>query len=443
MLKALIKGQNKSIYIYSIVGFVFLMFIGLILKMYSEPTEILSQVVKTVGNNKSLSRSDDGSINILLIGVDKRENTDSVEQGLLTDTIILASINPDKKTYSLISFPRDIWIDNNFGGTETGYVGKINGIYTAVGINKLIKVVENLTKKKINYHVAVSFGGFIQTIDAIGGVEIYVENTFDDFAYPIEGKENDLCGLKQENVDKIFEKLNEQKKCTEEETCILFDNKNELEDKYDNIKDNLKDEYDNLTEDISKTFQEYLASKIEVKDENLFVYKNIEYELKVDDLDFPCRYESLHFNQGLQKMDGVTALKYARSRHAYGQEGSDFARAKRQQLVIDATRNKVLSLSTFSNPVKLKNLYDTYHQNVETNIGVFEAQAMYEMLSKIQNNGSYVISISDDPSTGGILDSLYGGEEYDFAFVLIPKNKNYNAIAEFIAMVLNKPVITQ
>lgn len=63
------------------------------------------------------------------------------------------------------------------------------------------------------------------------------------------------------------------------------------------------------------------------------------------DRQFPCRYERLEFKKGLTHMDGQTALKFVRSRHsAIG--GGDFARAARQQAVILAVRNKLLSFGS-------------------------------------------------------------------------------------------------
>jgi len=436
MLINFIKHKQKSLFIYLVLGVVFVFFVVFIVKIYSEPTEIFSQVVNSVSNNKTLKTAPDGRINVLVIGVDQRLSKNSVETAKLTDTLILISINPEDQSYFVISFPRDIWIDNNFGGTGTGYVGKINGIYSSLGSEKLIQVIENLTKLKIQYHVAVSFSGFIEAIDTIGGIEVYVDNTFDDYAYPIEGKENDICGLNQEYVDKVFAQLNEQKLCLEEETCVLFDDKNALEDEYETVKDNLQKEYDEMKKK-PDTFKEFLDSKIE-KDGDSFNYDGKQYKLKVNDLNFPCRYETLHFDKGIQKMDGETALKYARSRHAYGAEGSDFARAKRQQKVIDAVKNKVLSFSTFTNPVKLKDLYDNYKNNVETDITFSEAQLMYGMLSSLKNAGSYVISTSSDEINGGILKSLYGGQEYGYAFVLIPKDNNPNVVSDFIQEIMHK-----
>lgn len=57
-----------------------------------------------------------------------------------------------------------------------------------------------------------------------------------------------------------------------------------------------------------------------------------------------CRYETITFNKGLQHMDGATALKFVRSRHSEDlEEGTDFARSRRQALVIQAVKTKLLS----------------------------------------------------------------------------------------------------
>jgi polyisoprenyl-teichoic acid--peptidoglycan teichoic acid transferase len=67
------------------------------------------------------------------------------------------------------------------------------------------------------------------------------------------------------------------------------------------------------------------------------------------DRQFSCRYETLHFVQGKQLMDGETALKFVRSRHAEGIEGTDIAREVRQGKVIDAIKNKLLDKKTYLN----------------------------------------------------------------------------------------------
>jgi LCP family protein required for cell wall assembly len=53
-----------------------------------------------------------------------------------------------------------------------------------------------------------------------------------------------------------------------------------------------------------------------------------------------CVYETVHFDAGVQHMDGARALIYARSRHAEGDQGSDFARSRRQQIIMVALKDR-------------------------------------------------------------------------------------------------------
>jgi len=64
------------------------------------------------------------------------------------------------------------------------------------------------------------------------------------------------------------------------------------------------------------------------------------------DQQYKCRYETLNFNVGTTHLDGVTALKFARSRHSQT-DGGDFNRGIRQRQVIEAISDKVISLNIF------------------------------------------------------------------------------------------------
>ncbi|KKQ53361.1 MAG: cell envelope-related transcriptional attenuator [Microgenomates group bacterium GW2011_GWC1_38_12] len=76
------------------------------------------------------------------------------------------------------------------------------------------------------------------------------------------------------------------------------------------------------------------------------------------DPEFKCRYETLNFVQGKQFMDGETALKFVRSRNAIGDQGTDFARQVRQQKVITAIKDKLLSKEILLSPKKLTKLFN-------------------------------------------------------------------------------------
>lgn len=83
------------------------------------------------------------------------------------------------------------------------------------------------------------------------------------------------------------------------------------------------------------------------------------------DSEYRCRYETAKFKRGLTHMDGETALKFVRSRNAEGEEGTDFARSARQQRVILAFKNKLLSTKILLSPGKLLALLRTFSEHVK------------------------------------------------------------------------------
>ncbi|MFC1622075.1 LCP family protein [Patescibacteria group bacterium] len=146
------------------------------------------------------------------------------------------------------------------------------------------------------------------------------------------------------------------------------------------------------------------------------------------------RYETVHFEAGSQNMDGETALKFVRSRKGDNGEGTDFARSARQQKVIAAIKTKLLSFQTLVNPVKLKELYDLYSNEVDTNITFSDIQNFYLLSQQI--DFSKVISIVlDDRSAadeGGLLYSPEDTELFGGAYVLIPKTGNFSQLHAYV-----------
>ena len=108
------------------------------------------------------------------------------------------------------------------------------------------------------------------------------------------------------------------------------------------------------------------------------------------DPQFMCRYETLSFTQGIQTMDGTTALKFVRSRHAEGVEGEDLARQARQQKVIDALKNKLTDKKTYMNLRKDITILKVILSSVQTDIdyptaGIL-ARLVYNSRNSINNN---------------------------------------------------------
>lgn len=135
------------------------------------------------------------------------------------------------------------------------------------------------------------------------------------------------------------------------------------------------------------------------------------------------RYEHLYIKTGAQKMDSELALKYVRSRQAKGIEGSDFARSKRQQLVLQAVKDKMLSLGTIINPIRINKLTNTLSDHLTTNLQAWEIIKLFNMGKDVNEEDIIRRVFTDSPD----------GELYPFiteggAFVLIPKVEDFSQL---------------
>ncbi len=131
-------------------------------------------------------------------------------------------------------------------------------------------------------------------------------------------------------------------------------------------------------------------------------------------------YQTLSFQQGWQKMDGETALKYVRSRHGCCGEGGDFARAKRQQIFIEAIKEKILKEKIYLDPTQLIKSYNNYQTNVDSNLKVWEIVRMGKLIKKSSIHSTQQVVLTNGPD--GELEDIIGA---DGAYMLQPKNGNY------------------
>lgn len=175
-----------------IIGLVLVVGLIIIVARTSNLYPILFQVLF----NKDIQlKKENANINILLLGTGggKHAGPD------LTDTIIFASVDPDKNRVTLVSIPRDLWITDLNARINTAYSSaeakrKGGGILLA---NAVVKKVVNHT---IDYTVRIDFDGFVQIVDILEGIDIDVQSAFDDYKYPITGKENDSCGYSDDDI---------------------------------------------------------------------------------------------------------------------------------------------------------------------------------------------------------------------------------------------------
>ncbi len=116
-------------------------------------------------------------VNVLVIGLDYRD-WDSGEDAPRSDTLILLSLDPLAKTASMLSIPRDLWVDIPGG---FGY-GKINTAYSLGEANELpgggpglaMRTVESLLGIPIQYYAQIDFGAFVRFVDELGGVKLNI-----------------------------------------------------------------------------------------------------------------------------------------------------------------------------------------------------------------------------------------------------------------------------
>ncbi|MBZ2196470.1 LCP family protein [Occultella gossypii] len=139
------------------------------------------------------------AVNLLLVGSDDRSGENqsigggNVESGIRSDTVIVAHISADRSRVELISIPRDSWVDIPAcelpdGSMSAPTTGKFNKAFHQGGQTGdvgyaaacTIRTIESLTDVRIDGFVAVDFGGFVDMVDAIGGIPICIPEDIDD-----------------------------------------------------------------------------------------------------------------------------------------------------------------------------------------------------------------------------------------------------------------------
>ena len=122
----------------------------------------------------------------LVIGYDQRAG-DGAGTRSRSDTVMLVRADPDSESISLLSFPRDLYVQVVCPGGST-FNARINGAYSECGTKGTLETVRKLTGLPINYLITVNFRGFRQLVDAIGGVWMDVDRRYfndrgGDFGY--------------------------------------------------------------------------------------------------------------------------------------------------------------------------------------------------------------------------------------------------------------------
>jgi LCP family protein required for cell wall assembly len=235
----------------------------------------------------------------------------------LTDSIMVVSVQPRPSgppAVAEISIPRDWYVPIQLGNGKTtsqrintAYSDGVSGQGTlpandpAAGSSVANATLEHLLGIHIDHWIGLDFQAFKSAVDAVGGVDVVVANTFTDSQYPAG-------------------------------ECTPGPNEN-------------------------------------------------------------CQYMTVHFNAGPQHMNGTTALEFSRSRHSNDNgEGTDFARSRRQQLIVAALKQKVVSLGGLGN---LPDLLNSLGDNVVTDLHVNDLEATYSLLKNVDTKSILHVSFDD------------------------------------------------
>lgn len=124
---------------------------------------------------------------VLILGIDM--NDDRKAQGQTredsrTDSMILATVNKDKKRMDMVSIPRDslaLMREKNDENNDSAYFyDKITHAHAYNDVKGTTNAVENLFNTPINFYVLINFKAFEQTVDAFGGIDLYVPFDMDE-----------------------------------------------------------------------------------------------------------------------------------------------------------------------------------------------------------------------------------------------------------------------
>lgn len=261
---------------------------------------------------------------VLILGIRGTDQTAIEEEGgLLSDTLLVASVDKTTKKAALVSIPRDLYVD------ILGVKGKVNEIYERglerkQGLELAKQIVSRLTGVYIDKAVVFDFNAFQRIVDILGGIDIYLVKPFTE-----------------------------------------------------------------------KTQWGY------------------EFSLPA----------------GNNHLNGEQALYYVRSRFST----SDFDRARRQQEVIAAIKDKAAKNSYLTNPIKITNLLSELKGDIRTDFQIWDIKdvldlaATFNPKSQIKN---YVLSIDN---------LLYETRSAKGEYLLLPKGDSYDMVRERFTNILKTP----
>ena len=184
---------------------VFLWFIGILVLLALIAVIYLGYKIFSVGGSihnpldrdksslrdKNVNLDDGDPFTIALFGVDSNAERNANGGGQRSDTIMVLSVNPEKKTTEIVSIPRDTQADIVGKGTTE----KINHAYAYGGPDMAVKSLEKLLNVPIDHYATTDMDGMQDMIDTVGGITVTSNATFSYDGYQFtEGERSKMDG---------------------------------------------------------------------------------------------------------------------------------------------------------------------------------------------------------------------------------------------------------
>ncbi len=140
--------------------------------------------------------ADTEPLNVLLMGSDTRTGKGNNRYGLdagrggeRSDTTILLHIAGDRQSALAVSIPRDLWVEQPECALEPGafpYYAKFNNAFDAGGPACTVELVQEMTGVPVHHMAVVDFTGFKKVVEALGGVEVCLNQPVYDAAAKLD-----------------------------------------------------------------------------------------------------------------------------------------------------------------------------------------------------------------------------------------------------------------
>ena len=347
------KKTAKAIFV--IVGFFLIIGISFAGYLYATGSKMFdsgvgfSPFLKIIKGEQSTILKQD-RVNIIFLG----RGGENHPGGLLTDSMMLVSIDTKTSQIALVNIPRDLLvpikghgeakINEAYADGYNDYLAKNCKTKTisasckneanAAGASLTSQTISTVTGVPVSYYVSADFTGFEKFIDSLGGIDVYVDKAIYDPLYPDVNMQG---------------------------------------------------------------------------------------------------YEPFRVKAGQQHFDGKTALKYARSRET----SSDFDRSRRQQQILQATKEKATALGVLSDPKKLLDMISIISEHVRTNLSPDEVKALAGFVKDIDKTKVTTQILSTD-GTGPLTNDSSTG-----TYFIVTKTGNFKDLQKYFQNIFNTGTVSE